>query len=78
MSETVLQNAVQSPLNPAELRLEDAAKLLSAAAGQQITANMLEADVDAGAPTNADGTVNLVHYAAWLVMQATQRGADRA
>jgi len=28
---------------------------------------MLEADVAAGAPTNADGTINLVHYAAWLL-----------
>ena len=26
-----------------------------------------EADVAAGAPTNADGTINLAHYAAWLV-----------
>jgi hypothetical protein len=28
---------------------------------------MLQADIDAGAPTNADGTLNLVNYAAWLV-----------
>ena len=81
MPETAPQNAVQtspeSPLNPAALRVEDAAKLLSAAAGQQITAEMLRADIDAGAPTNADGTINLVHYAAWLVGQSTQRGSDR-
>ncbi len=30
---------------------------------------MLQADVAAGAPTNADGTFNLVHYAAWLVKE---------
>jgi hypothetical protein len=28
---------------------------------------MLQADIEAGAPTNADGTMNLVNYAAWLV-----------
>ncbi len=27
---------------------------------------VIEADLEAGAPRNADGTINLVHYAAWL------------
>jgi hypothetical protein len=30
---------------------------------------MLRDDVAAGAPTNADGTINLVHFAAWLVKE---------
>jgi hypothetical protein len=30
---------------------------------------MLEADRDAGAPVNGDGTLNLVHYCAWLVKE---------
>jgi hypothetical protein len=30
---------------------------------------MLQEDVANGAPTNADGTMNLVHYAAWLVQE---------
>ena len=46
-----------------------AAKILAAAAGRRITEAELRADIDAGAPTNADGTVNLVHYAAWLVRE---------
>jgi hypothetical protein len=33
-----------------------------------------QADVDAGAPTNGDGTINLVHYAAWLVKEMACRG----
>jgi len=49
--------------NPAALRVEDAAKALG------ISEDMLRADLAAGAPTNADGTVNLVHYAAWLNQQ---------
>ena len=29
--------------------------------------------IEAGAPTNTDGTVNLVHYAAWLVRELHNR-----
>lgn len=31
---------------------------------------MVRADIEAGAPTNADGTLNLIHYAAWLAKEA--------
>ena len=48
---------------------EQAAKVLSAAGGRRITEAMLRADFDAGAPANADGTINLVHYTAWLVRE---------
>lgn len=61
-------------LNPAALPLADAARLLSAAGGQRITLDMLELDRGAGAPANADGTLNLVHYAAWLVREMSGRG----
>lgn len=61
-------------LNPAALPLADAARLLSAAGGQRITVDMLEADQVVGAPVNADGTLNLVHYAAWLVREMSGRG----
>jgi hypothetical protein len=53
-------------MNPAALPLADAAKVLSAAGGQRVTIEMLQEDVAAGAPTNADGSINLLHYAAWL------------
>ncbi len=56
-------------LNPNALALADAARLLARAGGQAVTVEMLQADVAAGAPTNADGTINLVHYAAWLVRE---------
>lgn len=46
-----------------------AAKILAAAGSRRITEVMVRADIDAGAPTNADGTVNLVHYAAWLARE---------
>jgi hypothetical protein len=59
----------QQPLNPTSLTFSDAARLLSRAGSQLVTVQMLEADLAAGAPTNADGTINLVHYAAWLVKE---------
>lgn len=56
-------------LNPGALRVADAAALLSKVGGERITEAMIRENIRAGAPTNADGTINLVHYAAWLVEQ---------
>ncbi len=67
MSREVLTQSETPRLNPSALPIADAARLLSAAVGQQVAAEMIRADIDGGAPTNADGTINLVHYAAWLV-----------
>lgn len=56
----------KKPVNPASLSTEDAARLLSRAGGVEITAAMVRADVEAGAPANRGGTINLVQYTAWL------------
>jgi len=56
-------------LNPNALALADAARLLTRAGGQHVTVALLQADLDAGAPANTDGTINLIHYAAWLVRE---------
>ena len=58
-------------LNPSALSLADAARLLSAAGGLRVTVEMLQEDVAAGAPTNADGTISLLNYAAWLNLKDT-------
>ncbi len=60
-------------LNPNALTLANAARMLTRAGGQPVTIEKLEADVAAGAPRNADGTINLVHYAAWLVKEMGHR-----
>ena len=57
------------PLNPAALAVPDAARVLARIGGKPMTEDMLETDIDAGAPTNADGSINLVHYAAWLLRE---------
>jgi hypothetical protein len=64
-----------SRLNPAALGVADAARVLTRMGGKPVTEEMLRADIDAGAPTNANGTINLVHYAAWLLKEMSVRGA---
>ena len=54
---------------PGAMTAEQAAKVLSATGGRRITEEMIRTDIDAGAPVNADGTLNLVHYTAWLVKE---------
>ena len=62
---------VAKTLNPAALTVADAARILTAAGGGAVTEEMIQTDIDAGAPTNADGTINLVHYTAWLAREVT-------
>ena len=56
--------------NPAALTVEQLARLLGVAAAK------VQAHVEAGAPTAANGTINLVHYAAWLNRQLAGSDAD--
>ncbi|GJQ30447.1 MAG: hypothetical protein HBSAPP03_23310 [Phycisphaerae bacterium] len=63
-----------SRLNPAALPVHDAARVLTRLGGKSVTEAMLRADIDAGAPVNADGALNLVHYAAWLVKEMSASG----
>lgn len=52
-------------INPAALSIEQLVAILNKSGGSITQANV-EADLAAGAPRNADGTIHLVHYAAWL------------
>lgn len=56
-------------VDPARLTVEQAAKVLSAAYREKIDVETLKADLDAGAPVNLDGTLNLVNYSAWLAKE---------
>jgi len=62
-------------LNPQALQLADMARVLTASGPRPVTVEMLEADIDDGAPTNRDGTMNLVEYARWLIRE-TLHGGD--
>ena len=72
MSENSHENLKITAISPAQ-----AAKILSAAGNRRITEEMIYADIDSGAPVNADGTINLVHYTAWLVKQAASGGIEK-
>ena len=63
----------RGPINPLALPIADAAQLLSKAGARQILVEQIEADIAAGAPTNGDGTINLVTYAAWLARNVSRR-----
>jgi len=47
-------------LNPTALSIDVAAKMLG------LPAEIIHNHITHGAPTAADGTLNLVHYGAWL------------
>lgn len=57
--------------NPAAMTPAELATVLTRAGATGIGETEIAADVVAGAPTNSDGTMNLVHYAAWLVQVST-------
>ncbi|MCC7193496.1 MAG: hypothetical protein IT444_12010 [Phycisphaeraceae bacterium] len=59
------QTPRMTALTPAQ-----AAKILATAGSRRITEKMVRTDIEAGAPANIDGTVNLIHYAAWLAREA--------
>ena len=66
------------PINPTALSLSDTARLMAKVGFESVSESMLEQDVANGAPTNADGTINLVHYAAWLVRESADRSPESA
>ncbi len=63
------------PANPRAMHVPDLARLLGAVGGHSVTPEMIENDIVAGAPANADGTIDLVHYCAWLVKEMSARGS---
>jgi hypothetical protein len=69
------RDEARTSLNPAALAVADLAALLTKAGGVWVEAEQVRADIEAGAPTNADGSINLMHYAAWLVREMAKGGA---
>jgi hypothetical protein len=67
-----MQDAGAKRLSPTSLSVSDASRLLTRAGGEAVGEEMIAADIADGAPTNPDGTINVVHYAAWLVMKSRE------
>jgi len=55
-----------APVDPMALTVGQLANVL------HIPAEKVREHVDSGAPTGADGRINLVHYAAWLNRELTK------
>ena len=64
-----MSHKVAESMDPSALSVAVAARMLSRAGGRLITEEQLQTDIEAGAPTNPDGTIHLVHYAAWNIHQ---------
>lgn len=61
-------DAPNGPLNPSAVPLEQLARMLG------LPTDHLCRHVAEGAPTNANGSINLIHYAAWLNRDTGQPG----
>jgi hypothetical protein len=68
MAKTAAPAGGPGPLNPVALPTAQLVKVL-AAAGGNVPEEAVREDLAAGAPANADGTIHLVHYTAWLASQ---------
>lgn len=54
------------------LTKEQLIELLTKVGSSTISAESLDADIAQGAPVNEDGTINLIHYAAWLIRETNE------
>ena len=71
MSEADSYSTLGSALRITALSISDVAKVLSRTGGRRITEAMVREDLDEGAPANPDGTINLIHYGAWLAREVS-------
>jgi len=53
--------------NPTALPKDVLVKALKVAGSRTISDESLAADIEAGAPVNENGTVNIIAYAAWIL-----------
>lgn len=58
-----------SQLKITALSVDDLTKLLKHAGSRTVSEESVRSDIEAGAPVNADGTINLITYAAWLIKE---------
>ena len=67
-----------SDLRLTRMPVAEAAALFARFRAQHTPLDAIRADLAAGAPANPDGTINLIHYAAWLARELARRNANRA
>ena len=65
-----------SEYNARALKPEELVRALKAAGSRTISEETIAADIAAGAPANADGTVDIFLYAAWVLSKENSRHAS--
>ena len=60
--------------NPRALRVAELVTALKAAGSRTISEETVAADIAQGAPANADGTVDMIKYGAWILMRENRHG----
>ena len=65
-----------SEYNARALKPEELVRALKAAGSRTISEETVAADIAAGAPANADGTVDIFLYAAWVLAKENGRHAS--
>lgn len=56
------------------LSVPDVVRLLVKSGARNISEEKVRSDIESGAPVNADGTMNVVHYTAWLAREVAHGG----
>lgn len=69
----MFQEPDEGKAHPSALKPEELARLLTRVGGKPVAPAVIHLDIAAGAPTNATGTMNLIHYASWLVREEASR-----
>lgn len=62
------ENREETRLDPQAMSPAELARALSRG-GEAVTEQMVLEDLAAGAPANRDGTINLMHFTAWLARE---------
>ena len=65
-----------SEYNAHALKPEELVRALKVAGSRTISEETVAADIAAGAPANADGTVDIFLYAAWVLSKENSRHAS--
>lgn len=61
--------------NPRALSVEDLVRALKMAGSRTISEESIAKDITDGAPLNADGSVDIYKYAAWVLMKENGHGS---
>ena len=62
--------------NPMALTPEQVVDVLVKSGFRGMTLELLHSDFDAGAPRNADGTVNFIHDMAWILKEVNSNANE--